>query len=84
MGITKNYRWKVGLDVDDVLLPCTILAVELANKDYHFDPPLTVDEIKSWSPTDERGKVILQYFHKKEFFEAQTPLEGAREFVKKL
>ena len=84
MGITKNYRSKVGLDVDDVLLPCTILAVELANKDYHFDPPLTVDEIKSWSPTDERGKVILQYFHKKEFFEAQTPLEGAREFVKKL
>lgn len=84
MGITKNYRWKVGLDVDDVLLPCTILAVELANKDYHFDPPLTVDEITTWSPTDERGKVILEYFNKREFFEAQKPLEGARNFVKKL
>lgn len=84
MSLTKNFRFKVGLDVDDVLLPCVELAVEWANRDYNFNPPLTVDEVKTWSASGARTDVILEYFNKEEFFKNQKPLKGAKEFVRKL
>lgn len=83
-GLSKNFRFKVGLDVDDVLLPCSMLAIEWANRDYKLNPPLTLQEIKSWNPTGGRTDIIYQYFHNEEFFKSQRPLEGAVEFVKKL
>ena len=79
----KNYRFTIGLDVDDVLLPCCIQAVKWANQEYSFDPPLTLDEITSWN-TKGRGSVIYDYFKRRDFFEAQTPIAGSQEFVKKL
>ena len=78
-GLNKNFRFRVGLDVDDVLLPCVELAVEWANRDYHFEPPITMDEVKTWSKSGTRTD-----FNRLDFFEAQTPLEGAKEFVRKL
>ena len=83
-SIKKNYRFRVGLDVDDVLLPCIELAVEWANRDYGFDPPLRVEECTSWDLKGTRAEVILKYFGMEEFFEEQTPLAGAVEFVKEL
>lgn len=84
MCITKNFRFKVGLDVDDVLLPCIVQAVEWANRDYKFDPILTVEEVRTWSASGTRADIILEYFNKEAFFKSQKPLEGAKEFVKKL
>lgn len=79
----RNYRFRIGLDADDVLLPCSIQAVEWANRDNLLNPPLTIDEIDSWH-TKGRGAVIYDYFKQREFFQAQKPLPGAQEFVKKL
>lgn len=79
----KNYRFTIGLDVDDVLLPCSIQAVEWVNRDKRLDPPLSLDEIESWS-LKTRAKIIYEYFDRRDFFEAQEPLPGAQEFVKKL
>lgn len=84
MNLRKNFRFRVGCDVDDVLLPCMELAVEWANKEYKFNPPLTIEELKTWSPSGRRSDIIFQYFQNKEFFEAQRPFEGARRFIKKL
>ena len=82
-SLMKNYRFTIGIDCDDVLLPCCIQAVDWANRDYHFDPPLAIDEITSWN-VGGRGSVIYDYFKKREFFEAQEPLPGAQEFLRKL
>lgn len=79
----RNYRFRIGLDADDVLLPCSIQAVEWANRDNLLNPPLTIDEIDSWH-TKGRGSVIYDYFKQRQFFQAQKPLPGAQEFVKKL
>lgn len=84
MNLRKNFRFRVGCDVDDVLLPCMELAIEWANKEYNFNPPITLEELKTWTPSGGRTDVIFKYFNKREFFEAQQPFEGARGFIKKL
>ena len=58
MNLRKNFRFRVGCDVDDVLLPCMELAVEWANKEYKFNPPLTIEELKTWSPSGRRSDNI--------------------------
>ena len=83
MKIKRNYRSRIGLDVDDVLLPCCIQSVEWANRLEHITPPLTLDEIDAWTTTG-RGSVIYKYFKQREFYLAQKPLPGAQEFVRKL
>ena len=80
----KNFKISVGVDVDDVLLKCVYHAVELANRDYGFDPPLRVEEITTWEAGGRRSDVIYQYFEKEEFFNTQEPFEGACEFIRKL
>jgi len=84
MCLKKNFRFRVGCDVDDVLLPCIGLAIEWANKEYNFNPPLTMEEVTKWNPAGKRTDVIFQYFEKEEFYKAQKPLEGAKKFIKKL
>lgn len=83
-GLQKTFKFKVGLDVDDVLLPCIALGLEWANRDYKFEPPLDINEVISWSPCGNRTDVIIDYFKREDFYKAQTPLPGAKEFVKKL
>lgn len=80
----RVHKFKVMLDADDVLLACIGQALEWANRDYNFNPPLTIDEVTQWDPCGKRTDVIFQYFKREDFFEAQQPLEGAQEFVKKL
>ena len=67
-----------------MLLPCIALGLEWANKDYKFEPPLDINEVISWSPCGNRTDVIIDYFKREDFYKAQTPLPGAKEFVKKL
>lgn len=83
-GLKKTHKFKIGLDVDDVLLPCIEQAIEWANRDYSFNPPITMNEIKNWNPCGSRSDVIFEYFKKEEFFRSQKPFPGARYFVKKL
>ena len=35
-----------GIDWDDVISPLNDCAIELANEEYHFEPPLTLEEIQ--------------------------------------
>ena len=37
-----------GIDWDDVISPLNDCAIELANEEYHFEPPLTLEDIDSW------------------------------------
>ena len=81
----KNYRFTIGLDCDDVLLPCSMQAVEWVNREHRLDPPLRLEEITSWNmDKDQRASIIYEYFKRRDFFEAQEPLPGAQDFVRKL
>lgn len=80
----RVHKFTVMLDADDVLLSCIGQAVEWANRDYNFNPPLAIDEVTQWDPSGKRTDVIFRYFKREDFFEAQQPLEGAKEFVRKL
>ena len=47
-GKMKKYRIKVGLDVDDTLYECNSYALDILNKRYPDEEPMTINEIKSW------------------------------------
>ena len=74
-------RWKVGLDVDDIIFSCNEYAVELTNNELHMIPPIQMDEITAWGPLGTRADLRLKYFNSKNFFETQPVLPGAVEFV---
>lgn len=81
----RKFRLKVVLDIDDVLFECNRYAVELANKEHGFNPPLTVEEITTWGKSgDPKRDSILKYFSDPYFFETQPVIEGASYFVHKL
>ena len=44
-----------GIDWDDVISPLNDCAIELANQEYQFDPPLTLEDINSWENTGRIG-----------------------------
>ena len=79
----KKY-FKIGLDVDDILFSCNEYAVSLANETYGFEPPMTVEEIRSWGKTGKRTDVLLDYYRREDFVRNQPLLPGAAEFVKEL
>ena len=74
-------RWKVGLDVDDIIFSCNEYAVELTNSELHLTPPIQMNEITAWGPLGTRADLRLKYFKSKKFFETQLVLPGAVEFV---
>lgn len=80
----KKSSFKVGLDVDDVLLQCVDHAINICNKKYDFNPPLSQAEVTQWGKSGKRTDVILEEFEKEEFYETQPLIEGAQEFVEKL
>ncbi len=79
----KKY-FKIGLDVDDILFSCNEYAVALANEEYGFLPPMSVEEIQSWGRTGRRTDVLLDYYQREAFVKHQPLLPGAAEFVKEL
>ena len=71
----------LGIDVDDILMPCVPLALEMANRDYGYN--LTSDMVRSWGVTGTETDVIFQYFHT-EFYIKQPVFPGAQDFVSTL
>lgn len=80
----KRCRLRVILDADDVLMPCAQLAVEMANKEYNYKNPISIEEISGWGKTGKRTDILLKYYNDPEFFKKQTLYPGAKEFVHKL
>ena len=82
--LKKHKPLTVALDCDDVLMPCISMALEIKQKEYGFDPPLTLDEVTKWSPAGVRSDCILECFEKPSFFRKQRPYPGAQDFVRNL
>lgn len=82
--LKKHKPLRVALDCDDVLVPCIDMALEIQQKKYKFDPPLTIDEVTAWAPAGIRSDCILECFEKPAFFKKQVPYDGAQDFVRKL
>lgn len=72
-----------GIDWDDVIAPFNDRAIELANEEYQFDPPLTLEDITSWENTG-RASVIKQYYHDPRLYDRQYVPQEAKDFIRKL
>ena len=77
----KRFKLKVGIDVDDILFSCDQYAIDLANKEYGIEPPLSIEELDSWGKTGKRTDIIFDYFQKPDFFESQPLIAGAKDFI---
>lgn len=80
----KKLKPLISLDADDVIFQCNEYAVDLANRDYHLDPPLSVREIRQWGDNGPRVNKINNYYKKKEFYKNQPVMNGAKEFLLEL
>lgn len=76
-------RPKIGLDWDDVTAPFNSLAIELANKKYQFQPPLTLEEIDSWENTG-RASVIKEFYRDPALYQRQRVTERTKRAVDRL
>ena len=72
-----------GIDWDDVISPLNECAIELANQEYKFDPPLSLEEINSWENTG-RASVIKKYYNDPQLYEMQRVSNEAKAFIRKL
>lgn len=72
-----------GIDWDDVISPLNECAIELANQEYKFDPPLNLEEINSWENTG-RASVIKKYYNDPRLYEMQRVSDDAKAFIRKL
>ncbi len=72
-----------GIDWDDVIAPFNDRAIELANEEYDFDPPLSLEEITSWENTG-RASVIKKYYGDERLYERQYVPEESKEFIRRL
>ena len=82
--VKKRNIFNVALDFDEVLCPCTELALQVKQKELNFDPPLRLDEVTEWAPSGKRTDCIIDCFDKPDFFKLQRPYPGAQEFIKEL
>ena len=73
----------IGIDWDDVLSDLNARAIELANRDYEFDPPLRLEEITTWENTG-RASVVKEYYKKQELYDTQYVTEEVQEFMREL
>ncbi len=72
-----------GIDWDDVIAPLNARAIEMANEEYGFDPPLSLEEITSWENTG-RASVIHKYYDDPRLYDAQYVPQESKEFIRKL
>ena len=83
----NSMRWpslKVGVDVDDVLYECIQYAIDCANRDHKYNPPIVIGEVKDWGPSGKRTDIVMEYFEKPQFFMKQPVREGAKAFMEAL
>lgn len=74
----------IGIDVDDVLYECNQYAIDLANEEYGFNPPIVLSDIKSWGLIGSKVDTRLKYYNEATFFENQPVMDGAKEFIHEL
>lgn len=72
-----------GIDWDDVIAPLNDRAIEMANEEYDFSTPLTLEDISSWENTG-RASVIKKYYDDPRLYDRQYVPEESKEFIKKL
>ncbi len=72
-----------GIDWDDVIAPLNDRAIEMANEEYQFDPPLTLEDITSWENTG-RASVIKKYYDDPRLYDRQYVPEESKAFIRKL
>lgn len=78
----NSKRLTVMLDMDDTVLDCNELALKMCNEEY--GTACTIEDISNWGLIGTDADKRLEFFNKEEFYEAQAPMQGAREFVKEL
>lgn len=81
--VSKRYL-RAAIDVDDVLMPCVQLAIDMANKKHNYKKLLRIEEVSGWGKTGGRTDVILDYFKDPEFFKKQTVYPEAKNFIHNL
>ncbi len=72
-----------GIDWDDVIAPLNDRAIEMANEEYGYDPPLTLEDITSWENTG-RASVIKKYYNSPELYDRQVVPQESKDFIRKL
>ncbi|MCC8082213.1 MAG: guanylate kinase [Lachnospiraceae bacterium] len=72
-----------GIDWDDVIAPFNDRAIEMANEEYGFNPPLTLEDITSWENTD-RASVIKKYYDDPRLYDRQYVPEESKAFIRRL
>lgn len=82
--MSKRFKLRFGIDVDDILMSCNQYAVELANQKYEFNPPLALEEFTQWGRSGKRGDVVFEYYNTAEFYQTQPIYDGAKEFIREL
>lgn len=82
--MSRQFRLSIALDIDDLLMECSGYAIELANKKYHFDPPLSIHDKKQWGKQNDRSDVVYEFFGDAEFYRTQPVIKGAKAFVRAL
>ena len=83
-GKMKKYRIKVGLDVDDTLYECNSYALDILNKRYPDEEPMTINEIKSWGRCGRHFDERLELYTDPEFVRTQPIMPGAQKLVREL
>lgn len=79
-----KFKLKIGIDVDDILMECNQYALDLANKEFGFNPPLTLEELTQWGKSGKRSDIVFKYYDTEDFYRNQPLYEGATEFIKSL
>lgn len=72
----------ICVDCDDVLLTCNALAIQMLNEETGMN--LSVNDITGWHSSGNDTDRRIKYFRDVSFFERQTALPGAREFIRAL
>lgn len=80
----KKFKLKVGIDVDDILFSCDQYAIDLANNEYGYEPPLSIEELDGWGLTGKRTDIIFKYFKNADFYKEQPIIPGAKEFIRSM
>lgn len=78
----KGAKLDLAFDIDDTLMYCIPYLCERANKEIHFDPPITPEEFSSWGISTPRTRAVYAYFNDVSFYENQPPIPGSQELVR--
>lgn len=76
-----SMRMSIGVDVDDIVYYCVQHGCNLANEKYHWDVPLSIEEVTGWGKIGKRTDILLDYYSDPDFYRTQPIIPGAQEFI---